>query len=253
MTPMDGEGPVPWYATDGYGDSTEQRGAMPQRWPAMAVASGVSDSVDEYYDELHSHLRSQLRTEVREVSEAEDVELLRTERLLQAIEAAVGDVSDRCDDLAPPDGMEAPPAYTVGRAAEAALHDHTEGLRELIDHLTRRVSPNLRAIAGPRLSAQLIEEAGGLQRLARKPSGTVQVLGAESALFAHLQGRGTSPKHGVIYTHPAVRHASQADRGTVARVLAGKLSIAARIDYYRGSPDEEFIADVRRRLREVRR
>lgn len=249
---MHGEAPVPWYVTDGQGDSTETRGAIPQRWPALAVAAGVSDSVDGYYDTLHSHLRSRLRTEIREVSEAEDVELLRTERLLQAVEAAVDDVSDRRSDLAPPDGMDAPPAFTAGEVVEVALRDQAEALSELIDHLTRRVAPNLRAIAGPRLSARLIEEAGGLQRLARKPSGTVQVLGAESALFAHLQGRGTSPKHGVIYTHPAVRHASHADRGAVARMLSGKLSIAARIDYYRGSPDEEFIADVGKRLREVR-
>ena len=249
---MDGEDSVPWYAPDRHGDSTDQQGTMPQRWPAMAVTSGVHDSIDDYYDALHSHLRSQLRTEIREVSEAEDVELLRTERLLHTIEAAVSDVSDRRNDLAPPDGMTAPPAYAAGESAEASLRDQAEELRELIDHLTRRVAPNLHAIAGPRLTARLIEEAGGLQRLARKPSGTVQVLGAESALFAHLQGRGTSPKHGVIYTHPAVRHAAHADRGAVARMLAGKLSIASRIDYYRGRRDEEFIADVGRRLREAR-
>jgi nucleolar protein 56 len=104
----------------------------------------------------------------------------------------------------------------------------------------------------PLWRARLIEEAGGLKRLARKPSGTVQVLGAENALFAHLQGRGPSPKHGVIYTHPAVRHAPRSERGSVARVLAGKLTIAARIDHYRGTLDEAFTTAVLDRLARVR-
>jgi nucleolar protein 56 len=222
------------------------------RWPTVAVEKGDFASEEAYYDALHEHLRSRLQAEVRALSEAEDVELLRTERLLQAVEAAIGDIAARRDELTAPEEAEMPPAHDIGVLAVAELRAHADGLTQQIDRLTHRVAPNLRAIAGPRLSAQLIEQAGGLERLARKPSGTVQVLGAENALFAHLQGRGPSPKHGVIYTHPAVRHAPRTQRGAISRMLAGKLAIAARIDHYRGSLDEAFIAAVTDRLQQVR-
>ncbi len=58
------------------------------------------------------------------------------------------------------------------------------------------------------------------------------MLGAEDALFAHLKGRATSPKHGVIFTHEYVRGTRPEDRGSAARALAGKLAIAARVDHY---------------------
>jgi len=97
------------------------------------------------------------------------------------------------------------------------------------------VAPNLAEMAGAELAARLIALAGGLEPLAKKPSGTLQVLGAEDALFAHLSGRAPSPKHGIIYTHEYVREHATRDRGSASRALAGKLTLAARVDHYRGT------------------
>ena len=242
----------PWFDSDGGEDATQASAATPRRWPAVAVEQGFYPTEGAYYDALHEYVRDRLREEVQALSDAEDVELLRTERLLQSIETAMGDIGARRDELAAPVEGDDPPAHAVGAAAVAELGTEADRLIAQIDRLTCRVAPNLRTIAGPRLTARLIEEAGGLKRLARKPSGTVQVLGAENALFAHLQGRGPSPKHGVIYTHPAVRHAPRSERGSVARMLAGKLTIAARIDHYRGTLDEAFTTAVLDRLARVR-
>ena len=242
----------PWFDADPGDDTMQAPAAAAPRWPAVAVRQGLFASEDAYYDALHDHLRDRLRAEVQALSDAEDVELLRTERLLQSIETAMGEIGARRDELAAPEGDDGPPAHMIGATVVAQLRSEADRLGEQIDRLTRRVAPNLRTIAGPRLTARLIEEAGGLERLARKPSGTIQVLGAESALFAHLQGRGPSPKHGVIYTHPAVRHAPRSERGSIARMLAGKLAIAARIDHYRGSLDEAFTTEVTDRLTAVR-
>jgi nucleolar protein 56 len=107
-------------------------------------------------------------------------------------------------------------------------------------------------MAGAVLAARLIALAGGLETLAKKPSGTVQVLGAEDALFAHLAGRAPSPKHGVIYTHEAVRGTRPADRGSAARALAGKLAIAARIDHYAGDLRPSLHEDLRDRMATIR-
>jgi nucleolar protein 56 len=98
----------------------------------------------------------------------------------------------------------------------------------------------------------LIALAGGLESLARKPAGTVQVLGAEDALFAHLAGRAPSPKHGAIYVHEAVRNTRPEDRGSAARALSGKLAIAARIDHYSGEYRESVHADLADRMATIR-
>ncbi len=94
----------------------------------------------------------------------------------------------------------------------------------------RGLAPNLTEVVGPLLAARLIESAGSIQRLARMPSSTVQVLGAERALFRHLKEGKKPPKHGLLFQHPAVHTAPYWARGRIARALAGKASIAARTD-----------------------
>lgn len=94
------------------------------------------------------------------------------------------------------------------------------------------VAPNIGALAGPMIGARLISLAGSLKELARKPSSTIQVFGAEKALFRSLKTGADPPKHGIIYRVPEVTNAPFWQRGKIARSLAGKLSIAARIDAY---------------------
>jgi len=78
------------------------------------------------------------------------------------------------------------------------------------------------------------------------------VLGAEDALFAHLAGRGSSPKHGIIYTHEYVSGTRPEDRGSAARAFAGKLSIGARIDHYSGERRPEIHAELADRMSTIR-
>jgi nucleolar protein 56 len=90
--------------------------------------------------------------------------------------------------------------------------------------------------------------AGGLENLSRLPSSSIQILGAKEALFAHITRGTPPPKHGIIYQHMQVHNAPASARGKVARVLAGRLAIAARIDWYRGGVDEEFVRQAERML-----
>lgn len=112
------------------------------------------------------------------------------------------------------------------------------GLRETIskylEKLVKEVAPNFTELAGPVLSAKLISLAGRLEKLAKMPSSTIQLLGAERSLFKHLRShqKVKLPKHGIIATHPMIQNAPQQCKGKVARALASKLAIAARIDYY---------------------
>jgi len=92
-------------------------------------------------------------------------------------------------------------------------------------------TPNLSSLLGPELAARLVAQAGGLDRLARLPSSTVQVLGAERAFFEHLRGHAPPPRHGLLFLHSAIQSAPRAERGKLARALAGKVAIAARLDH----------------------
>jgi nucleolar protein 56 len=95
----------------------------------------------------------------------------------------------------------------------------------------------------------LISLAGGLERLASLPSSTVQLLGAEKAMFRHLKSGKRPPKHGIIFQHPEIHRSPYWQRGKIARALAGKILIAAKVDQYGGEfcgdrLNEEFAARV---------
>ena len=94
--------------------------------------------------------------------------------------------------------------------------------------------PNLLELAGATIAARLIELGKGLKHLALLPASTVQLLGAEKALFRHLKTGSRSPKYGVIINHPLIQKAPRDKRGKAARMLADKLSLCARLDFFKG-------------------
>lgn len=125
-------------------------------------------------------------------------------------------------------------------------------LEDLLETRAREIAPNLSSILGPVLAARLISRAGGLERLAMLPASTIQVIGAERALFRHLRGRAPSPKHGIIFRHPLIQSSPKRLRGRIARALAAKLAIAARIDLYSGAPDPGLAEALNERLARIR-
>jgi nucleolar protein 56 len=96
--------------------------------------------------------------------------------------------------------------------------------------VAREMCPNLSHIAGPELAAKLVAQAGGLQRISMFPASTIQVLGAEKALFKHLKSGSRPPKHGLIFQHALVGKSPRHVRGKIARSLAAKLTIASKAD-----------------------
>lgn len=105
-------------------------------------------------------------------------------------------------------------------------------MEKYVDLRMKEVAPNISAIAGPVVGARLIMQAGSLHRLASMPAGTVQLLGAEKAMFRHLKEGSRPPKHGMLFQHPYVHNAPAWQRGAIARALAGKICLAARADAY---------------------
>ncbi len=121
------------------------------------------------------------------------------------------------------------------------LYKLEEELERKLEHRMKKLMPNTTHLVGSSLAAALLIHAGSLERLARFPSSTIQVLGAEKALFRYLSGKGKAPKHGVIFLSRYVQEAPKKFKGKMARKLASKISIAAKVDYFdRG---EKFVAD----------
>jgi nucleolar protein 56 len=159
------------------------------------------------------------------------------ERIAAAAEASMGAALD-ADDLA-----------RVQSFAESvlSLYRGRDELSDYISGLTEEIAANVAYLAGPVLGAKLIQKAGSLRRMAMMPSSTIQVLGAEKAMFRALKSNARPPKHGLLFQHPYVHGAPRGRRGSRARSLAAKLAIAARADVFSG----EFIAeDLRRQLEE---
>jgi len=128
---------------------------------------------------------------------------------------------------------------TLLRKGEERLREIRDELYKRIEEKAKEIAPNLSHIVGPLIAARLIHYAGGLKRLAMMPASTIQVLGAENVFFQHLKKGIPCPKHGVIFQVSEIRNSPKKLRGKIARALAGKIAIAARVDYYHG----EFIGD----------
>ena len=142
----------------------------------------------------------------------------------------------------------------LGKEDVNAILDLAKQMKELqsnivtqekyLEMLMQKTCPNTNAICGHLIGAKLIELAGGLEELSKFPAGTIQLLGAEKALFRHIRSGTKPPKHGIIVTHPYVSKAK--NRGKAARVFANKIAIASKVDYYKG----EFVGDKLKRMLE---
>ena len=115
-----------------------------------------------------------------------------------------------------------------------------------------QICTNVKAVAGSNLGGRLIALAGGLERLAKFPASTVQVLGAEKALFRSLRTGSRPPKHGIIFQHQLIHQAPRWQRGKIARALAGKIAIAARIDAFTQTDNSAKLKmDLEKRVKEI--
>ncbi|CAA7016270.1 unnamed protein product [Microthlaspi erraticum] len=112
------------------------------------------------------------------------------------------------------------------------------------------IAPNLAALIGDMVGARLISHAGSLTNLAKCPSSTLQILGAEKALFRALKTRGNTPKYGLIFHSSFIGRASSKNKGRIARYLANKCSIASRIDCFADSSTTAFGEKLREQVEE---
>lgn len=115
-----------------------------------------------------------------------------------------------------------------------SLAEYRLQLMEYLKSRMHNIAPNLAALIGETVGARLISHAGSLTNLAKYPASTVQILGAEKALFRALKTRGNTPKYGLIFHSTFIGRAAAKNKGRISRYLANKCSIASRIDCFTG-------------------
>jgi nucleolar protein 56 len=125
--------------------------------------------------------------------------------------------------------------------------------KQIYEYLTDKMSivaPNLGKLIGEVVAARLISHAGSLTNLSKYPASTVQILGAEKALFRALKTKGNTPKYGLIYHSSFIGRAGAKNKGRISRFLANKCSIASRIDAFSENPTTKFGEVLRNQVEE---
>jgi nucleolar protein 56 len=239
----------------------------PPDWQ-QAVACGFCSDRADYLSRLQAVCIAAAERSVREHYSGKDAELLQMVRTLDELDTVINLLSERAADWY----MVRHPAFsrkyrrtpahilirTLREKSRGALGKVAVEIEQLADTRTalakevsaraNEVMPNTSALIGGLVAARLMAHAGGLLPLSRLPASAIQVLGARTALFAHLKTHTPSPKHGIIFQHRRVHNAPRDVRGRVARVLAGKLAIAARLDYFRGVVVPDFLEKAQNRI-----
>ena len=133
------------------------------------------------------------------------------------------------------------------------INNEMQSLEKQIDTDMEIVAPNISKIAGSLIGARLISSAGGLEKLAIMPASTIQILGAEKALFRYKKEGGKPPKHGVIFQHSYINRSPREIRGKIARLFATKISIAAKADAFTKRDITGLLKkDLEKRIKEIK-
>ncbi|XP_053679581.1 nucleolar protein 56 [Anopheles nili] len=120
------------------------------------------------------------------------------------------------------------------------LSDYRQQLAGYLHSKMNNVAPNLQALIGDQVGARLISKAGSLTNLAKFPASTVQILGAEKALFRALKTKSNTPKYGLLFNSSFIGRSTQKNKGRISRFLANKCTIASRIDCFSETPSTVF-------------
>jgi nucleolar protein 56 len=193
---------------------------------------------------------------VRMLDELDEVINLLTERLTEWYQSTTPDSSRKYNKAASKKFIQTvaksknPSMKQVAREILSLTNLRTQLMKD-VSRKADEVIPNMSALVGALVAARLVSRAGGLTLISRMAASSIQVLGAESALFSHIRAGTPSPKHGLIFQHRRVHNAPRDVRGKLARILASKLAIAARLDAFRGELDEAFLADANEKIDKI--
>jgi nucleolar protein 56 len=214
-------------------------GARLREWYGLHFPEldGILQSLNAYCEIVSAGMRGMITDDVLEKAELQE----RTDILNAARSSRGGVITD--------ENIQALQKLADEIRHLAVVRDN------LTAHLEREmdeIAPNIKEILGATIGARMIAKVGSLERLAVLPASTIQVIGAEKALFRALKTGSRPPKHGILFQHPLVHSAPKWQRGKIARAIAAKVVIAARIDAYTGVKNPSLSAKLNERIEEIR-
>ena len=186
---------------------------------------------------LQDALLEQVDNEVQEKLESKDLSIIQMINTLDDFIQISNLLSERMECW-----KELPDIDAKIQPLKKAISTVEEQIKNLTLQIEKdiiKLTPNTVEIIGPIIASRLISKAGSLERLAKMPASTIQLLGAEKALFRYKKEGGKPPKHGIIFQHPLINKESRENRGKIARLISGKIAIAAKADYF----TKRYIAD----------
>jgi len=202
--------------------------------------------------DLRTRLLKKTKQQIDENLSLKEVQIIRAIRLIDDLEEINNLLKENLEEW----GKRSPEEKANKMISTLSTNQNAieEERKELNIFITEEMSselPTFTLIAGSIIGARLLAEAGSKRKLAFCPSSTMQVLGAEKALFNHIKKKTSCPKHGHIFNHPFLQKLPKTKRGKAARILAGKLSIAARMDYFGKALDKELLKEVETKIKKL--
>jgi len=230
----------------------------------FAIELQVVSSEREYVSLLRAVMIQSAKQQISTAFAQPDARIIQLSDGIDDVDESINLLSERLsewclltsDTSLPEDVLEAfasspsaqPPLAQEFAGSIRRLCELRQEIANAIEREMRTAAPNLSTLTGELLGARLIARAGGLESLARMPASRIQVIGASKALFKHIKYGTKPPKHGVIFQHPLVRHSHPDNRGKTARILAGKIAIAARSDFYSKKVYPELLTGLEKRV-----
>lgn len=189
---------------------------------------------------------------VQEQLQSEDLQLIQMVNALDDLIQTANLLSERltCWAVLPTSKKKVKPFEKT----LTAVNEEILRLQDEIDKDMKAIAPNTSQIIGPLIGARLISLAGGMQKMAMMPASTIQILGAEKALFRFKKDGGRPPKHGVIFQHQSINCAPKTERGKIARLFAIKISTAIKADVFtKNDIADKLQKDIEKRMLEIRK
>lgn len=184
------------------------------------------------YSKCASYIGNRKTLDESKLDELEEIVMDRSkaEAILDASRSSMG------MDISPVDLMN----IELFAKRVVSLSEYRTKLVSYLSDKMNSTAPNLATLIGDQVGARLIAHAGSLTNLAKFPASTVQILGAEKALFRALKTRSNTPKYGLIYHSSFISRAETRNKGRISRFLANKCSLASRIDCFAETPCQVF-------------
>jgi len=245
--------------------------------PQILVDAGLAENHDDAIQKLREFAISLSSSKVTEVSSSPDLHIVQSINTLDDTDKIINGMSSRLrewyglhfpelDNII--DSINGYAQIVVAGKREniteknlqivqnlakniLELFDLRNELEKQVDEQMNEVAPNLSAVLGTTVGARILAKAGSLQKMATMPASTIQVLGAEKALFRALKTGSNPPKHGILFQHAVVHAAPRWQRGKIARAIAAKAAIASRVDVHGSGLNKTLLEKLNIRVKEI--